>query len=558
MLHSGLPSAMVSAAQMGEPESLEGRVLGGRYRLEHQLGEGGFGTIWRAEQLVLGATVAIKLIDMAIARQPGALERFLREAQAAATLRSPHVVQVLDYGVDGDQPFIAMELLEGETLAQRIHRLGRLAPSEALRIVTHVARAMSRAHECNIVHRDLKPDNVFLVHNEDEEVAKVLDFGVAKITNPDWVNESTQTRTGSLIGTPHYMSPEQVQGNKTVDYRSDLWSLGVIAFEMFTGQRPFVGNALGDLVLQICVREIQKPSRLAPVPLGFDEWFLKASERDPEQRFQSARDLAQSLREVVGGGERNVELVVADDMELFREASTNNVSGRASEGAAAEGAVKASSHLEYAPTIRGGPVSATSLDGQRVVTPAPNTEEPGLSTVSGQSKSPRLVLILMLGAAILAVAAWSAGFWKSKPQAPSRTSFVAASASAAGSSDRRVIDDARATETSVESNAAPDESARADRSAARVPSARVATPSESARRPAAPRGGPSAGAKLPNGQSKGPEASSSSRAGARPSAAAASSAPVVANVTAPAASSPSRAAEPVASPNLQVPSATVE
>ena len=557
MLHSGLPSAMVCVAQMGEPESLEGRVLGGRYRLEHQLGEGGFGTIWRAQQLVLGATVAIKLIDMAIARQPGALERFLREAQAAATLRSPHVVQVLDYGVDGDQPFIAMELLEGETLAQRIHRLGRLAPSEALRIVTHVARAMSRAHECNIVHRDLKPDNVFLVHNEDEEVAKVLDFGVAKIKNPDWVNESTQTRTGSLIGTPHYMSPEQVQGNKTVDYRSDLWSLGVIAFEMFTGQRPFVGNALGDLVLQICVREMPQPSRLAPVPLGFDEWFLKAAERDPEQRFQSARDLAQSLREVVGGGERNVELVVADDMELFREASANSLSGRAGEGAATEGSVKANSHLEYAPTIRGGPVSATSLDGQRVVTPAPISEEPGLSTVSGQSGSPRLVLILMLGAAILAVAAWSAGFWKSKTQAPSRTSFVAASASASASG-RLVIDDARATETSVESNVTPDESARTDRSAARALSARVATPAESARRPAAPRGGPSAGAKLPNGQSKGPEASSSSRAGTKPRAPAASSAPTAANTAAPAASSPSRAAESVASPNVQVPSATVE
>lgn len=313
---------MVAEAQMGEPETLEGKVLAGRYRLEHQLGEGGFGTIWRAEQLVLGATVAIKLIDLAIARQAGALDRFLREAQAAATLRSPHVVQVLDYGVDGDQPFIAMELLEGESLAQRLHRLGRLAPSEALRIVTHVARAATRAHECNIVHRDLKPDNVFLVQNEDEEVAKVLDFGVAKIKNPEWIAESSQTRTGSLIGTPHYMSPEQVQGNKTVDYRSDLWSLGVIAFEMFTGQRPFVGNALGDLVLQICVRDMPIPSRLAPVPAGFDEWFAKAADRDADRRFQSARDLAAALREVVGGGERDVELVVADDMDPFREAST--------------------------------------------------------------------------------------------------------------------------------------------------------------------------------------------------------------------------------------------
>src|SRR5512142_364519 len=332
MLHFSLPSAMVRKAQMGEPETLEGKVLGGRYRLEHQLGEGGFGTIWRAEQLVLGATVAIKLIDLAIARQAGALERFLREAQAAAALRSPHVVQVLDYGVDGDQPSIAMELLEGETLAQRLHRLGRLAPSEALRIVTHIARAVTRAHESNIVHRDLKPDNVFLVRNEDEEVTKVLDFGVAKIKNPAWIEESTQTRTGSLIGTPHYMSPEQVQGNKAIDYRSDLWSLGVIAFEMFTGQRPFVGNALGDLVLQICVREMPVPSRLAPVPAGFDEWFAKAAERDPERRFQSARDLANTLREVVGA-ERDLELVVSDGFDPFRAATTENSASARTEAA---------------------------------------------------------------------------------------------------------------------------------------------------------------------------------------------------------------------------------
>ncbi len=311
---------------MGEPESQAGRVLGGRFRLERQLGEGGFGTIWRAEQLILGAPVAVKLIDLSIARQAGALERFLREAQAAAALRSPHVVQILDYGVEGEQPFIAMELLEGENLAERLHRVGRLAPSEALRIVTHVARAISRAHESNIVHRDLKPENVFLVRNEDDEVAKVLDFGVAKIKSPIPADESTQTRTGSLIGTPHYMSPEQVQGNKTVDFRSDLWALGVIAFEMFTGHRPFTGNALGDLVLQICVRDITKPSQLAPVPAGFDEWFARAAERDQERRFQSARELAQALRDVAGGNDRETSLVISDDRVEPGDASQLSVS----------------------------------------------------------------------------------------------------------------------------------------------------------------------------------------------------------------------------------------
>jgi serine/threonine-protein kinase len=230
-----------------------GKVLAHRYRLEHQLGEGGMGSIWRAEHLVLAAPVADKLIDPEIAEDEDAMARFMREAQSAATLRSPHVVQILDYGMDGKVPFMVMELLEGENLAQRIKRLGRIAPGETARILTHVGRAVARAHEAGIVHRDLKPENVFLVRNEDEEIAKVLDFGVAKV-DKKVIGPSAVTRTGSLLGTPYYMSPEQAQGNKTVDSRSDLWSLGVIAFECLIGKRPFYSDAIGDLVLQICVR----------------------------------------------------------------------------------------------------------------------------------------------------------------------------------------------------------------------------------------------------------------------------------------------------------------
>lgn len=411
---------------MGEPESFEGKVLAGRYRLQSQLGEGGFGTVWRAEQLVLGATVAVKLIDLTIARQAGALDRFLREAQAAATLRSPHVVQVLDYGVDGDQPFIAMELLEGETLADRLERLGRLAPSEALRIVTHVSRAITRAHECNIVHRDLKPDNVFLVRNEDEEVAKVLDFGVAKIQHPEWVEISTQTRTGSLVGTPHYMSPEQVQGNKTVDFRSDLWSLAVMAFEMFTGERPFVGNALGDLVLQICVRDITPPSQLAPVPAGFDEWFFKAAERDPDSRFQSARDLAQALREVVGGGEREVELVMTGQASTAPDAPASQKSRRFRSSAATH-EEKAAPPMELAQTLRREPEATASEEPQ-----TPGEPEMTRRGVGHDSTAPRKLpgiswVALVLGA-VAALAFY--GVWQQHTQgaAASRTSFVPAPA----------------------------------------------------------------------------------------------------------------------------------
>jgi serine/threonine-protein kinase len=146
----------------------------------------------------------------------------------------------------------------------------------------------------------LKPENVFLVKNEDDEVAKVLDFGVAKVDQAALGPEGTRTRTGSILGTPYYMSPEQAQGNKTVDFRSDLWSLGVIAFECLVGRRPFWSDGLGDLVLMICVRDMPIPSEVGTVPLGFDEWFARACSRDPDARFQSARELTEALRDALG------------------------------------------------------------------------------------------------------------------------------------------------------------------------------------------------------------------------------------------------------------------
>ncbi len=278
------------------------------------------GTIWRAEHLVLGAPVAVKLIDRDVTRDEEALARFNREAQSAATLRSPHVVQIIDYGIDDGTPFMVMELLEGETLAERLRRIKRLSPVEASRIITHVARAISRAHEAGVVHRDLKPENVFLVVNEDDEIAKVLDFGVAKVESATLGPAGTRTRTGSLLGTPFYMSPEQAQGNKEVDFRTDLWALGVIAFECLTGKRPFESDGLGDLVLSICVRPMPTPSEVGPVPAGFDEWFARACSREPENRFRSAREMAEALRDVVSDETREMQITVSEEDDVWGEA----------------------------------------------------------------------------------------------------------------------------------------------------------------------------------------------------------------------------------------------
>jgi hypothetical protein len=274
-------------------------VIAERFRLNRLLGRGGMGSVWHATHLGLDVPCAVKFIEGEGAELPEVQGRFEREAKAAAQLRSPHVVQILDHGVCNGTPYIAMELLDGEDLGKRLTRLGKLPPQDLLWIVTQVGRALTRAHAVGIVHRDLKPDNIFLVHDDDREIAKVLDFGIAKAIGPGAPGAST--RTGAMLGTPYYMSPEQAQGTKAIDARSDLWSLGVIVFEALTGRRPFESEALGDLLMKIIIAPIPLPSQVAlGLPTGLDAWWAKASHRDPAQRFQSAKELCDSLAIVFG------------------------------------------------------------------------------------------------------------------------------------------------------------------------------------------------------------------------------------------------------------------
>jgi serine/threonine protein kinase len=280
----------------------EGTVIAGKYRLEGLLGRGGMGAVWRAHDLDLNAQVAVKLLDTSIAATGEGLARFHREAEAAAALRSPHVVQILARGVDAatGQPYIAMELMEGRSLASCIEHERVLSPAATARILSHVARALGRAHDAGIVHRDLKPDNIFLVRNDDEEIAKVLDFGIAK-SERHGLGTGSHTRTGAVMGTPYYMSPEQISGAKNVDFRTDLWAFGVIACECLTGRRPFEADTYGGLTLKICAEPIPRASSLGPVPAGFDDWFARAVARDQNLRFASARVASDELRRICGG-----------------------------------------------------------------------------------------------------------------------------------------------------------------------------------------------------------------------------------------------------------------
>ena len=276
-----------------------GTLILNRYRLESLLGRGGMGSVWRAEHVQLRSPVAVKLLDPAISTNEQVLARFLREAQAAASLRSPHVVQIFDYGVEDGTAFIAMEMLQGQSLNDRIAKNGKLSPDETFRYLQQVLRAMGKAHEAGIVHRDLKPDNIFICQDE-PEFAKVLDFGVAKVKNGDLAGSAgSRTQTGMMIGTPYYMSPEQTQA-KDIDPRADLWAIAVIAFECLTGVRPFTGDSFGELVIAINTKPTPLPSKHGTVPAGFDEWFVKATQRDRDRRFQSARDMSDELSKVGG------------------------------------------------------------------------------------------------------------------------------------------------------------------------------------------------------------------------------------------------------------------
>ncbi len=276
------------------PDSL----VADRFRLVHELGRGGMGAVWRAHHVRLGVPCAVKFILGDAAANPELRSRFEMEAQAAAQIKSPHVVQILDHGVFQETPYIAMELLEGEDLEKRLQKRGRLEIREVAAIMIQVARALGKAHAAGLIHRDLKPANIFLCHDEDGTLVKILDFGIAKQTQAGFAG--AQTKSGVLLGTPYYMSPEQARGTAPVDHRSDLWALAVIVYECITGHLPFESPAIGDLLVKIMFQPLPVPSKVASVPRGFDAFWARAACREPEGRFQTARAMADALAKLAG------------------------------------------------------------------------------------------------------------------------------------------------------------------------------------------------------------------------------------------------------------------
>ncbi len=284
-----------------------GDVVAGKYRLASVIGEGGMGTVFAAHHELLDAPVALKVLSSDMTRNRAVIDRFLREARAVARLKSEHVVRVMDVGtLDSGQPYIVMELLEGEDLERRIQRLGKLPVPEAADCILQALEAMSHAHAAGIVHRDLKPANLFVATTPDgREIVKVLDFGIAKLTS---VVMQGPARTGALtgehtmLGSPSYMSPEQVRDSSIIDHRTDLWALGVILYEISTGHEPFPGNSVGEIfgeILHAAPEPIAKHCPEAPPEL--QAVIDRCLARDREMRFPDVAAMARALAPLGSG-----------------------------------------------------------------------------------------------------------------------------------------------------------------------------------------------------------------------------------------------------------------
>jgi serine/threonine-protein kinase len=271
-----------------------GQVLAKKYQVTDFLGYGGMGLVYAARDLESGTTVALKVPRPDIRRGKKALARFERESRAASRLSGPNVARVMDVAeLDDGTPFMAMELLVGKDLASELDERGRLPIPEACGYVLEAASGVAEAHAAGIVHRDLKPHNLFLVEGPGGRKLKVLDFGISKVVG---TNMPRVTTTGARLGTPLYVSPEQLVSAKYVDERSDIWSLGVILYELLTGNVPFTGETAIEVAIAIQKVEPEPPSRRVPqIPPELERIVMKALSKKPALRFESVHELARAL-----------------------------------------------------------------------------------------------------------------------------------------------------------------------------------------------------------------------------------------------------------------------
>jgi serine/threonine protein kinase len=352
----------------------KGYVVAGKYQIEGTLGTGGMGAVFEVSHRITGKRFAVKWLLPALTAESDAVMRFIREAQVAGRVDHPNVVEVYDVGQEGDSFYMVMELLQGEPLSDYLAREGKLTAAQACSILIPVMSGLSAAHAAGVIHRDLKPDNIYVCRGPHGEIQpKVLDFGISKMSNLAGEVTSGITRAGMVMGTPHYMAPEQVRA-KPVDVRTDVYALGVILYEMLGGDLPFPGDTYSDLVLKIMTEAPKPLGQLAPrTPPNLIKLIERAMARDPDARFADVAELSRALSAFAAGG-----------ADASASASTGQAPALSPSGR----------NLPTPPRIQQTPLS---------------TESKRLST--GDFAPPRKPISLIIGLAAVAAAVVGLGFW---------------------------------------------------------------------------------------------------------------------------------------------------
>ena len=394
----------LSAAKLPRP----GDMIAGKYVVERLLGQGGMGAVFAARHVKLAKPVAIKIM-FGDAGNPEASHRFINEGRAAANIQNEHVVRVDDVDEEHGYAYMVLELLDGEDLGQVLERERRVPAGRAADYVLQALRGVHQAHAIGIVHRDLKPSNLFLARRKDGTVVvKVLDFGISKAQGSSALLQSPSalTSTKAMLGSPLYMSPEQLRSSKNVDHRADIWAAGIILYELVTGQLPFVGDNLGELFAAILEQEPPRPSLHVPdLPPELERIILRCLERRPENRFQDAAALMQALAPLVDRrhGEA-LPAIPSSGAHVEPPRSEPLMTPRTSPGAITGGAVPSTRGATMA---LGGPMSSQPVGWH--TTGGTTTGIPGVATTSRST-----AILAGVFAALAVVGASGIVYWVQK------------------------------------------------------------------------------------------------------------------------------------------------